>query len=90
MRKSINCAISYQDSKTDREATSKATTELLEHGKSLFPKLFPTSEPLTFVGLRPSCQFRDYQIKVDRRRRIATAGAIRRIILIYTHFPTLL
>ena len=78
MRKSINCAISYQDSKTDREATSKATEELLEHGKSLFPKLFQTSEPpLTFVGLRPSCQFRDYQIKVDKGRRIATAGAIR-------------
>ncbi len=54
--------------------------ELGSHGKSLFPTVFKgleDDESLGFCGLRPSCQFRDYQIKVDKERNFATAGAIR-------------
>lgn len=62
--------------------------ELGSHGKSLFPTVFKgleDDESLGFCGLRPSCQFRDYQIKVDKERNFATAGAIR-LVWIYKCF----
>ncbi len=68
-----------QSSKTDRVATEDETRKLISHGKTLFPKVFEENgvRTSTFVGLRPSCQHRDYQIFVDKTREVATVGAIR-------------
>jgi len=65
------------DDRRDTATTAGGLAFLQEAGRRIVPALLDEEVTATYAGLRAATEHRDYQIRVDRRRRYACAAGIR-------------
>jgi glycerol-3-phosphate dehydrogenase len=65
------------DDRRDTATTAEGLTSLLEAGRRIVPELLDEEITATYAGLRAATEHRDYQIRVDGRRRYSCAAGIR-------------
>ena len=66
-----------QNSRTDNSTSEAALKGLIAAGVEMLPELAAMPITATYAGLRPACEFSDYQIEADHARKWITVGAIR-------------
>ena len=66
-----------QSSRTDNSTDEASLKELIAAGVEKLPGLENMPVTATYAGLRPACEFSDYQIEADHARNWITVGAIR-------------
>ena len=66
-----------QDSRTDASTDQTSLNQLHERGIEMIPALANCEVTATYAGLRPACEFSDYQINHDSLRNYVSVGAIR-------------
>jgi glycerol-3-phosphate dehydrogenase len=65
------------DDRCDTATTAEGLTSLLDAGRGIVPELLDEEVTATYAGLRAATEHRDYQIRVDGRRRYSCAAGIR-------------
>ena len=66
-----------QDSRTDASTDQLSLNQLRDRGIEMIPALANCEVTATYAGLRPACEFSDYQINHDTLRNYVSVGAIR-------------
>ena len=66
-----------QDSRTDASTDKTSLSQLRDRGIEMIPALANCEVTATYAGLRPACEYSDYQIKHDTKRNYVSVGAIR-------------
>lgn len=65
------------DDRCDTATTAEGLAALLDAGRRIVPELVDEEVTATYAGLRAATEHRDYQIRVDGRRRYSCAAGIR-------------
>jgi glycerol-3-phosphate dehydrogenase len=65
------------DDSSDTATTAAGLASLLAAGRAIMPELVGEQITATYAGLRAATEHRDYQIRVDSRRRYACVAGIR-------------
>jgi len=66
-----------QQARDDASCDRASIKSLIAAGLDKLPGLKDMPVTAVYAGLRPACQFQDYQIKADEKRNWISAGAIR-------------